>query len=101
MFVLHDELKSLTFGESADSRCRMQGLQQIADMIDILEFKSEVASQVHQISRSHRARTFLPEITRKLFQALSNIGGNDALFLDILRTPGDVNHPCPSFTRAY
>ena len=43
---------------------------------------------MYQVSGSYSARTLLTEIIRKLLQALGDIGGHNALLLNILGAPG-------------
>ena len=43
-----------------------------------------------QMARTSRTRTFLGKIVGKLFQLMSDVGGNKTLFLDILVAPTQV-----------
>ena len=87
MFVVGNEFKSLPFWQSTDSWCWMEGMQQIAKMLVIRERECKVTPEMHQIGSPDGARTLFVEITRKLFEALCDISGDDALFLDVLRAP--------------
>ena len=79
MLVSDNKLEGFTLGETTDSRRGMQGLQKIADMGMIRQAEGEVASEVNEVGRSHRARSLFTEIARKLFQALRDIGSHDAV----------------------
>ena len=89
MFIPYDEIERLTFRQSTDGRRGMECVKQITQMLTIRQRKSEVAPQMDQIGSTDSTGSLLMEITRKLFQTLCDIGGDDALFLNVLRSPSD------------
>ena len=90
VFVLYDEFECLSFRQTTDGRRWMECVKQITQMLTIRQLKSEITPQMNQIGCTDGTWTLLPEITRKLFQTLCYIGGDDALLLDVLRSPGNL-----------
>ena len=64
-----------------------QHLQQVAQMGSVGQREAEVAPEMHQIGSPNGTRPLFTEVARKLLKALSDIGGDETLLLDVLRSP--------------
>ena len=87
VFVVQDEIEGLVLGQSADGRCGMQRLNDFANGLRVVQLEMEIAAQMSQMTGTDGARPRLGEVGRKLFQLLSDVGGNVTLFLDVLIAP--------------
>ena len=90
MLVVEDEIVGILLRQSADGGRRMQQLEHISHTLIVLEGEGEVATQMHQVGRTHGARSLLMDIVGHTLQTVHQIGGHIALLLDILRAPRHV-----------
>ena len=61
----------------------MECIKQITQMLTIRQGEGKITPQMNQISCTDGTGSLLMKITRKLFQTLCDISGDDALFLDV------------------
>ena len=90
MLITNNKAEGLTFRETANSWCGMQGVKQVAYTPMFRQRKCEITTQMYQVCSPDCIWSFLVEIIRKLFQTLCNISGHITLLLNILCTPTDT-----------
>ena len=90
MLVTEDEVVGILLRQSADGGRRMQQLEHIAHTLIVRQGEGEVAAQMHQVGRTHGARSLLMDIVGHTLQTVHQVGGHIALLLDILRAPRHV-----------